>query len=471
MKLFKYIGIGQCSRYFIYIIGICVFKFLKQCLFNFFQIDPSSNSGIFGFMPVLYGHFVISSIYTYISYIIFSLIFYGISKKRTQSEYKSDFIKTRTDTNNSLLPKGFIHNKKGKIITLRKIIRTIGACFILILQTDFSKIMYLYDISLYNIWTFTIIFILFFMKKYFVIEIYKHQKYSMLFVIIVCSILLILSTFFPYNANSDLNAYQKVDKETGSYWVFIPILIIFISFTGMTSFFIVYSKLLMVSEMFPPYILILITGITGLILNSLVLIITSICKCTMDNFLQRICIVGNEEGVYYDNLLIYFSNMKSRYINEETRPQFFMEIFLIIPLYLIFSFLEFVCQIFSIYYLNPNYTLIKDPIYFGTLRLISLFYNIKDLYPVLYLSQFFLLEFAEIFAFLGYLVYLEIIELKFCGLNLNIKRKIINRNVEEKKEVLNELNLINNDSNDDDDIDRIDSFTPNDSYIFESINE
>ena len=120
-----------------------------------------------------------------------------------------------------------------------------GACFIFILQTDFSKIMYLYDISLYNLWTFTIIFILFFMKKYFVIEIFKHQKYSMIFVIIVCSILLILSTFFPYNSISDYNSYQKVNELIGSYWAFIPILIIFISFTGMTAFFIVYSKVLM----------------------------------------------------------------------------------------------------------------------------------------------------------------------------------------------------------------------------------
>ena len=110
MKLFKYISIGLCSRNFLYIIGICIFKFLKQSLFNFFQINPSSEFGIFGFMPELYGHFVISNIYTYISYIIFSLLFSLISKKKTRSEYEIDFMKTRTDTNNSLVPKGFIHN-------------------------------------------------------------------------------------------------------------------------------------------------------------------------------------------------------------------------------------------------------------------------------------------------------------------------------------------------------------------------
>ncbi len=139
--------------------------------------------------------------------------------------------------------------------------------------------------------------------------------------------------------------------------------------------------------------------------------------------------------------------MKARYDNEETRSHFFMEIFLVIPLYLIFSFLEFVCQIFSIYYLNPNFILIKEPIYYGTLRLVSLIYNIKQISAVMYLSQFFLLEFAEIFGLLGYIVYLEIIELKFCGLDTNIRRKIINRNEDEKDEAMKELNLIeHNDS-------------------------
>ena len=447
MKICNYISIGLCSKYFLFILGICLFKFLKQSLFNFFQIYPPSASGIFGFMPVLYGHFVISSIYTYIGYIIFSLLFYFISKKTSKNTNEIEEIKKRVNSNFSYLTQNMLNKQNANKITVRKIIKTVGACAVLVFQTDFSKIMYLYDISLFNIWTFYIVFILFFMKKFFVIEIFNHQKYSMYFVIIVCTILLMTSTFLPYNEFSEKNSYQKVNDLTGSYFACIPILIIFISFTAMTSFFIVYSKAIMDIEMFPPYILIAIMGITGLVLNLIVLIITSLSSCTMENMFKNICIVGNEGGTYYDNLSIYFSNMKARYDNEETRSHFFMEIFLVIPLYLIFSFLEFVCQIFSIYYLNPNFILIKEPIYYGTLRLVSLIYNIKHISAVMYLSQFFLLEFAEIFGLLGYIVYLEIIELKFCGLDTNIRRKIINRNEDEKDEAMKELNLIeHNDS-------------------------
>ena len=217
-------------------------------------------------------------------------------------------------------------------------------------------------------------------------------------------------------------------------------------------------------EMIPPYMIILMTGIIGLILNFILLTFTSIFKCTMDNFIKNICITFNKEGAFYDNLLIYFSNLKSIYNDDSTRSQFFIEIFVVYPLYLIFSFLELVCQIFAIYYLNPNYILIYDPIYFGILRMIFLFYNIKTISTFIYIYQFLLLESAEIFAFLGYLVYLEVLELKFCGLDHDLKRHIIYRNDYETNKALNELQIIS-DPDSQTDIERNDSFVSNDGYI------
>ena len=47
------------------------------------------------------------------------------------------------------------------------------------------------------------------------------------------------------------------------------------------------------------------------------------------------------------------------------------------------------------------------------------------------LTQFILLELAEILAIIGYAVYLEIIELRFCGLDKDIKKNIIKRGFRE----------------------------------------
>ena len=463
MKFKCFIGIGNCSKYFLLILGICIFKFLRQSLFNFFQIYPPSKAGMFGFQPVLNGHFVISSIYTYISYIIFSLLLNYISKKLAKNNNnipESQMLKNRTL---SLKSRSKSLESEPDKISKNKLLKASAICAVLVIHVDFSKVMYLYDIILFNIWTFTIIFILLFMKRHFVIQIFRHQKYSMIFVIVVCTILLILSTFFPYNNQSDKNAYQKVKEITGSYAYFLLFLFLFIILTCTTSFFLVYSKALMEIEMIPPYMLILITGIIGLILNLILLIFTSCFKCTMNNFLKNICITFNKEGAFYDNLLIYFSNMKSKYISS--KKEFFVEIFVVYPFYLIFSFLEFVCQMFAVYYLNPNYILIKDPIYFGLLRLILLFYNIKNLSTYLYIYQFFLLEFAEIFAFLGYLVYLEILELRFCGLDQDLKRKIINRTDVETNKTIKEMQLIS-DNNSSNAQGMNDSYASNDDYIF-----
>ena len=47
------------------------------------------------------------------------------------------------------------------------------------------------------------------------------------------------------------------------------------------------------------------------------------------------------------------------------------------------------------------------------------------------LSQFIILEMAEILAIIGYAVYLEIIELRFFGLDEDLKRNIIKRGFRE----------------------------------------
>ena len=47
------------------------------------------------------------------------------------------------------------------------------------------------------------------------------------------------------------------------------------------------------------------------------------------------------------------------------------------------------------------------------------------------LTQFIILEMTEIISILGYAVYLEIIELRFLGLDKDLKRNIIKRGIKE----------------------------------------
>ena len=82
--------------------------------------------------------------------------------------------------------------------------------------------------------------------------------------------------------------------------------------------------------------------------------------------------------------------------------------------------------------LNPNYVLLRDNLYYGTSRLIFFLFNLhKDYKHYMTLTQFILLEMSEILSILGYAVYLEIIELRFCGLDKDLKKNIIERGFRE----------------------------------------
>ena len=57
-------------------------------------------------------------------------------------------------------------------------------------------------------------------------------------------------------------------------------------------------------------------------------------------------------------------------------------------------------------------------------------YKIKESNKIL-LIKFFLSIIRYFLGFIGFLVYSEIIELNFCGLNYNLRRKIIGRSTED----------------------------------------
>ena len=67
------------------------------------------------------------------------------------------------------------------------------------------------------------------------------------------------------------------------------------------------------------------------------------------------------------------------------------------------------------------------------------------------LTQFLLVVIGNTLAFIGFLVYFEIIELNFWGLNYNLRRKIIERSIEDA----NQRMSINDDQDEDELLNRI----------------
>ena len=106
-------------------------------------------------------------------------------------------------------------------------------------------------------------------------------------------------------------------------------------------------------------------------------------------------------------------------------------------------------EILIIYYLNPFYILVSEDLYYIIIYSVNiLIFNSN--YKGKELTKLVLCFFLEVLSGIFYLVYLEMFELKFCGLDKNLKRKIqergdleisvnlIDGNVEINDEIIND---------------------------------
>ena len=395
----KIITFGKCSRFYLLILGSASFKFISLALLGNNNIT-ANGIGLFGFCPTLTKFNFIQSIFIYFGYIIFGMIF--LSFREVKKVEIKDLMKTR-----NIIQRNLIKNKEKKENSNSKnnikILFFVGLAFVFHIET--KKLLYKEGFQFMNFWTVKIIFILHFMRKYFIMDFYKHHKVSIIFIISACSILILTASFLPsslLDENSG-NAYQNIKAKLGSYFYCILFIFIFVILSYTYSFLKVYSKILMQIKFISPYKIVLTIGIIGFI--------ASIISSVISYFIN-----------YQDNFQNYFSDMK-KVLNGEKPYKFWVEIFCVYLLYSFTSFMELTFEVSIIYYLNPLYVLVSDNLYYGITELITFLLNLTN--DGVKITHFLITEFTEIFSFLGYLVYLEILELNFCGLNENLKRKHI----------------------------------------------
>ena len=427
------IGFGRCSKYLIFILGTVIFKTLNNFIFEN-QINSKSKGGLFGFTPVLSHHVYVQYLYKYISFIIGGVIFEYVLYKKSKTKRESTNDGKSTEEILAHQTTMLIYNEQDEN-DLKKNHEILLVCLSYCLSYEIIGILYVFGFDRIEIWTCEIIFILYFMKKYFRIKIYNFKKLALFIILGPTSILLLTSSFLPFTSNEissekskDQNAYEEIEEITGSKFYSIPLSIFFIILEIFLSYSRVKAKVLMDLRYLSPYLIICYIGIFGSILILIILIILSLFNCS--DGIANICMVkdmNNETLLYIDNAIIYFQELRV------TGNRMYIEIFLIIPFYLIIKFLEFTCEILVIYYFNPNYILVRDNLYYGIIRVIFILVNNKDYQQCISFTQFIILETSEVLSVFAYGIYLEIIELRFCGLDRYLKRNIMIRSDEDKR--------------------------------------
>jgi hypothetical protein len=225
------------------------------------------------------------------------------------------------------------------------------------------------------------------------------------------------------------------------------------------------SKYLMDIRGINIYIILLATGVTGLILVIILFIISLYNPCDTVNVInvdfvnelytdinnitypmsKQICFVSeyneNENILkfYYDNFFLFFKD----YNLKEDK----FEIFFVMPLYFLLISIINICNIMMIRYLDPNYILINKNVSYFLEKFIYYFFIIKCKEEYATFAFFIMDEIQNLISIISNLIYIEIIELKFFDLDYDLKKNIEIRCEKEKEKEIKSIELtINDDS-------------------------
>ena len=277
-----------------------------------------------------------------------------------------------------------------------------------------------------DFWFFELIIISLIYSKYFSFKIYKHQKLAMALSIGVGSILKI------YNISISLAAGE--DKIYTKYpYVFFFNFLYFAIITA-RSYVHTQIKVFMDLKFISQRTLLIFYGITGTILCLIVGIIITYSPCpNNDAFKSYICKIN------YENTIFYFDNMYS-YI--ESYKNFLVRL-IVIVIGIVSFFTEKFFNTLIIKFYTPIHVIFSFPIQFfiekNFLLIFTAIFFVEKLFKTKEQLKKFLLDTSgDIASILGFLIYLEIIELNFCGLNFNLKKNIISRS-EDDYQILIEL--------------------------------
>ena len=445
------IGFGKCSKNYRYILGTVVCKILKNFIFNN-ELDPKDEEGffeVFGYTPELSSHQYVQYFYKYISFFVGGLILEYIYRRESKTEKEKEYDKVDKDKNKSSeegsfkprLLSFYAEQERNKFQKKEFIL----VCFLYCCSHELIKILNLLRFDKLDFYTCKFIFVYCIMKRYFVVSIYNFKIVAIILIFFPVTICLIISSILPLTNSSkdnveDRNAYEEVKELFGNGWYSILIIFGYIIMDLFLSYSRVRAKVLMDLRYISRYMITCYMGIFGIILISIFL--TSLyfipCNENMANFC-KVKETENSTKLYIDNPIFYFKHMSLLENN------IFIEIFVIIPLFCIINCAEFICEISIIYHFNPIYIMVRDNIYYIFMRILFIISKRDNYNEYMSINQFIVLEISDIISLIGFAIYFEIIELRFCGLDTDLKRNIMQRASLSNIDIDNNLdNIIDN---------------------------
>ena len=453
------IGFGVFNKYYSYIFIIVFFKFFSDYLEGFYEkesYNKSNEVNFIDFVSIFAYHPLLRDFMNFLGAVISGIILYFINKKAVKS-------KTGLISVNTLLKKKISKLKniyqKIIIISFIYVISIVLRSFLTNLEFDAG------------FWTLEIIFVIYLSNKYLKVKIGNHQKVTIIILAVIIFSFQIVNSFLPKTNHhckdeqcldkyiNDNNLYIFISKKFGHFgFIFLIFFLYTIDFI-MRDYSWVKIKFFTDLKSIPIFIIFIFIGIIGCFLIVIAFIITTAVPCNiienikfidgkylyMDtnvevDFIREVCRLIDYDDTsktlkfYYDNFFIIIKD----YANSNRK---LLEIF-IIPIYLFINIAINFSSAMILKNLDPNAMLVNINFNYLLLRMI-LYIRHDASEEFLTLKEFILLQLCEILAIIAYMIYIELIELKFCDLDHDLKKNIEERSILDTGQLISDSDIDN----------------------------
>ena len=431
----KLITFGEINKSLLYILFMSISSILNRYIYGynyigcFYQMNIycSLYNGIVGKKDECPRHRVFDPFFSYIGMIFISFFFL---KERTNEEDKTpleretQFIGTQGAFKLRLIYNG----EKNYLKSIKGFLFYILILFLWIAEENLILI-YVDIIQDLDFWFFELIFVSLIYSRLFLSKILSHQKLGMVISIIVGSLLKIFSITVTLTSGSEKVFYNK-------YRWLISFVIIYFGLIILRSYVNTQIKIFFDLKYISQRILLTSYGIAGVIILGLTGLFTSNVPCS-EGLRKYVCNFDYEDKLYYDNFYNYYESGKNMLVR-----------LIVIVLGMITFFFDKYYSTLIIKLYSPIHVIFSFPIQyflgkFFLLIFTAIFFRDDYLFPDKNkISKFLTDEFGDTFSIIGFLIYLEIIELHFCNLDYNLKNNIINRSNNEIKELASFIEVI-----------------------------
>ena len=312
-----------------------------------------------------------------------------------------------------------------------------------IIQFYLTKLFYRSSFRELDYWVVELLIVTFINFKMFKIKIYNHQKFAIIYNACFCILLKLIVIIISISCDGfEENSLYKQNK------ILIPIgIIIYLLIAVLKGYSISKIKYYMDLKYISSIKILLYSSIIGIFFFSAICVIETFIECSLLKDIEICPVSYDKKSFYIDNFLIYFKMLKNVKL-EEIIYEIILSFFGIISYFFYLYFYSLILE-----YLTPVHYVFSHALYIFIIQYIFLFYHKinsgyffngpKESTNFKYI-QFQLNIISSFGAIFGFLVYLEFIELKCCGLNYDIKKSIRQRSIED----LIQNSLIDDDNQD-----------------------